>query len=224
MISSLPLGGVGWVSEDSRNGALELGGLMMLPSFDERHHGQDHEDHGGPDGPTDLELGVAVDLGRHRVLLGAEPVHRVDQRALDEHEHHRGDVQDDHVQRVDLVGVRRAPGLGGDEVRERARREHEREDRGRQRCAHEPGGAAAALGVGSVGSQGARFYPGPPWLDPPVLTGRAAQRGARMTALGGRAEPHKDEVGGACRRPRLTLAPGRRRALTRPRRPGGAGQ
>ena len=57
-----------------------------------------------------------------RVLLGAELVQRVDERALDDHEHHRRDVQDDLVQRVDLVGVRRAARLGGDEVRQRARR------------------------------------------------------------------------------------------------------
>src|SRR6202020_2395217 len=31
--SDLPLGGVGCVSEDSRNGALEFGGLRMLPSL-----------------------------------------------------------------------------------------------------------------------------------------------------------------------------------------------
>ena len=36
-----------------------------------------------PDGPADLELGVAVRLVRDRVLLGAEAEHRDEQRGLD---------------------------------------------------------------------------------------------------------------------------------------------
>ena len=74
-----------------------------------------------------------------RALLGPEPVERVDQRALDDHEHDGRDVEDDLVQRGDLIGVRRAPGLRGDEVRQRARCQQQRNGSdGRQRQCHAP--------------------------------------------------------------------------------------
>ena len=75
------------------------------------------------DRPADLEAGVAVDLGGDGALLGPELLDRVDQRALDDDEHDRRDVEHDLVQRVDLVGVRRAARLGGDEVGQRCGRE-----------------------------------------------------------------------------------------------------
>ena len=81
------------------------------------------------------------------VLLGAELVDRVDERPLDDHEHDRGDVEDDLVQRVDLVGVRRAAGLRGDEVRASATaaRSAARRPRRGRRASEEPCGGGAGV-------------------------------------------------------------------------------
>ena len=82
---------------------------------------EDHEDHRGAHGPADLEVRVAVDLGGDAALAGAELDQRVEQRALDADEDHDRDREDDLVERVDGVGVRRAARLGRQRVGERAR-------------------------------------------------------------------------------------------------------
>ena len=92
-------------------------------------------------------------------LAGAELEQRVEQRALDAQED--DDRDDDHepVERVDVVGVRRAAGLGGDRAR-------------RRRSRRRPGGAgrpprrrARARGDGGASGEGqprrAAFYSQP---------------------------------------------------------------
>ena len=124
-VSFLPFGGVGALSEaDSRRPLeSELGGLTMLGSLMKVTTVSTTRISAAADGPADLQSRVAVDLCRDGVLLGPELEHRVDQRALDDHGHDGGDVQDDLVQRLDLVRVRRAARLGRDEVGHRGRRE-----------------------------------------------------------------------------------------------------
>ncbi len=116
----------------------------------ERHDGEHDEDHGGAERPADLQARVAADLRGHRVLARAEPDQRVEQDALDADEDDRRDREDDLVERVDVVGVRRAARLRRDEVRRCARGEHEgacqpREERERE---------DAAAGSKAGGSQG----------------------------------------------------------------------
>ena len=90
-------------------------------------------------------LRVAADLRGHRVLAGAELHERVEQRALDADEDHDGDAEDDLVERVDVVGVRRAAGLRRQEVR--GRDAGEREDAHQRRREGDREDAATGAGV-----------------------------------------------------------------------------
>ena len=60
--------------------------VLDAGQLDEREDRDEDEDHEGADGPADLELRVAVDLGRDQALAGAELEQRPQQRPLDAHE------------------------------------------------------------------------------------------------------------------------------------------
>src|SRR5205823_4762608 len=65
------------------------------------------EEHGGQDGPRDLEAGVAVDLhGLGPVVAVAVAPHEEDDADLDEHEHGRRDPERQVEQPVDLPADR----------------------------------------------------------------------------------------------------------------------
>ena len=83
-----------------------------------------------------------------RPFLARNLIERVEQRTLDDHEHDDRDVEDDLVQRVDLVGVRRPTRFRGEEVGERAAGEDERAGRREQQGRDE---AAAERGFRSQG-------------------------------------------------------------------------
>ena len=99
--------------------------------------------------------------------------------------------QDDLVERVDLIGVGRAARLGRDEVRQRARREDQREQAGRRERGLAAGGSRGrvgaavrrGLGVGLTscrkarGIHKSRRWPAPQ-LDLPA-TARPARLGGR---------------------------------------------
>ena len=88
--------------------------------LDERDDGEDDEDQRGADRPADLQARVAADLGGDGALARPELEQRVEQRALDADEDDERDDEDDLVERVDLVGVRRAAGLGRQKRRAKA--------------------------------------------------------------------------------------------------------
>ncbi len=180
-VSLWPLGGVGLPSEADRTNpfASEFGGLMMLGQLDERDHGEHHEDQRRSDGPADLEPGVAVDLGRDSALLGPELVDRVDQRAFDDHEHDRREVQGQLVKVVDLVRVRRAARLRGQQVGQRVRRQQQRADRRQNEDKPKP----AAPAVGHIGSQGRGILSRRrvPWSGVGPITGQDQEPGRTYT-------------------------------------------
>ena len=159
IVSFLPFGGVGAVVEavstpsaSWRPSAPLFGGFWIDAELREGDGGEHDEDQRGADRPGDLQARVAVDLRGDAALLGAELDQRVEQRALDDHEHDDRDVEDDLVERVDLVGVRRPTRFRGEEVGERAAGEDERAGRREQQGRDE----AAAEG-GSSGRKAARI-------------------------------------------------------------------
>jgi hypothetical protein len=113
MFSALPVGGRGCRVPVG----VRVRRVADVVEHDERHDGEDDEDRGGAERPADLQARVTADLLRHRVLARPELDERVEQHALDADEHDHGDREDDLVERVDAVGVRRAAGLRGGEVR-----------------------------------------------------------------------------------------------------------
>ena len=75
----------------------------------DRRDGEEGEDDGGEDGPADLGLGVAVDLGGDAVVVVlalAELPHDEQHADLDDDEDDAGDEEGDVGEVVDLVGGR----------------------------------------------------------------------------------------------------------------------
>src|SRR3954463_6792360 len=146
--------------------------------LEEREGGQDHEDERGADRPADLQPRVAADLGGDEPLARAELEQRVEEGPLDAEEDDHGDGEDQLVERVDLVGVRRAPALRRQRVGEGGAGEDQQRGQG-----DEDGEGEATRRTGGRGpgpGQGARI----------VFTGRRTTirrwRAYRPSKTGGR--------------------------------------
>ena len=151
------LGGSGWSTEANcacaARQAVRAGGGRVLDvvQVEEGHHGEDHEDRGGSDGPADLERRVAADLVRSAAAAGAVLHERPDQRAPDEQEDHDPDVERDLVERVDVIRVLRPARLGRERVRESSRRRDQDRDCGRRKGGEEQAsGHAGGQGRGII--------------------------------------------------------------------------
>jgi hypothetical protein len=92
-----------------------VGRVLDCAELGEGEHGEREQDHCGADRPAALQPGVAADLRSHRPLAPAELDERVDEASLDQHEDHQRNHEDDLVEAVDVVGVRRAAGQRGEE-------------------------------------------------------------------------------------------------------------
>ena len=87
-------------------------GMGDRAELDERDHREDDEDQRGAERPPDLEPRVAADLCSHSAPSGSVADERVHEHPLDRNEDGESDVEHELVERVDLVGVGRASGLG----------------------------------------------------------------------------------------------------------------
>ncbi len=98
----------------------------------------EHEQHRHDDQrsqrPAELEQVVAVELRRQRVVPAPVAQHRPHDQALDQHEDHGGDDEQDHVQVVDRLGL-----LGGARVGTPCAAGQQQHAAQRQRDASDPG-------------------------------------------------------------------------------------
>ena len=131
MSSDLPPGGGGWlmVAFWSRASATasgpEAAGFLMSSRIDERDDRDHDHDRGRADRPAELERRVARDLRRLAPAARAEAEQRVEQDGPDHPDHGQADEEDDLVERVDLLRVRRRARLGREHVRPRGAGKHE---------------------------------------------------------------------------------------------------
>ncbi len=200
MLSDLPLGGSFLVGPEAKSVPLsascspfgpEFGGLRMLVELDEGEGGQDDEDERGADRPADLQARVAADLGRHEPLARAELDQRVEEGALDADEDDDRDGEDQLVERVDLVGVGRAPALGRERIGESGAGEGQQRGQGDEDGEGEAARTSGGRGPGP--GQGARIvFTGRRttvrrWRDyrPPNAGGRFWMKAATPSAKSG---------------------------------------